>query len=724
MGWVAPDAELLTDAVAEALAALAPAEDAAADVLAAGAAVPPGADPPSVAAGAGPLRVPRRWEELLGDASVIGGRARWERRLRGLRHRLEQALAGQTDPEGATASGHRRELQELDALEGFALPLVAELDALPREATWGVWQTRLAALAARALRRPQRVHAVLAELAPMAEVGPVGLAELRLVLSRRLLELSLPPGRSRYGRVFVAPCEAARGLAFDVVCVPGLAEKLFPRPIGEDPILLDRQRRELSAGLATNEDRLARERLALRLAVGAARDRLLLSWPRIDLEKSRPRVASFYALEALRAGEGMLPGFDALEERAERATQARIGWPAPDRPEDAVDEAEHDLALLRRIFEGDPARSVGNARYLLDANPHLGRALRSRGRRWLRRWRGADGLVRPAEGARESIAPGAVAAIATHALSARSYSPTALQEFAACPYRFLLHAVHRLAPREMPRAIDEMDALQRGSLVHDVQFELFGALERESLLPVRPAGLSRARELLDETLDRVAERFRDELAPAIERVWADGMAGVRADLREWLRRASEDESGFVPWRFELAFGLPGRHMRDPHSSPDPVQLDCGIRLRGSIDLVERRADGALRATDHKTGRERMAQGEVLAGGNALQPVLYALALEKLFPDAGALSGRLDYCTAAGGFREAIVPLDASARAGADRVAHAIGAALAMPFLPAAPAEGACRFCDYAEVCGPYEEIRTRRKSQQELAELLQLRELR
>jgi hypothetical protein len=55
------------------------------------------------------------------------------------------------------------------------------------------------------------------------------------------------------------------------------------------------------------------------------------------------------------------------------------------------------------------------------------------------------------------------------------------------------------------------------------------------------------------------------------------------------------------------------------------------------------------------------------------------------------------------------------------VARVIGAALAVPFLPAAPAEGACRFCDYADVCGPYEEIRTRRKSQQELAPLLRLR---
>jgi len=716
--WVAPDAELVPEAVASALAAAEPDADADEERE-----PPLPHDPELAPVRAGSLRAPRRWEALIVDAAVIGGLARWERRLAGLHAELAARLAEESDDEAA-ALRRRRDLADLDALRAFALPLVAELDALPRAARWGEWQQRLAALASRALRRPERVLAVLSELAPMAEVGPVALAEVQLVLGRRLLEVAIAPPASRYGRVFVAPCDAVRGLCFDVVCVPGLAEKLFPRPIVEDPMLLDPARRALDPGLATNDDRVMHERRALRLAVGAAQRRLVLSWPRLDLEKSRPRVASFYALEALRAGEGMPPGFAPLEARAERAAEARVGWPAPERPEDAIDEAEHDLALLRQLFQLEPERSVGAARYLLEANPCLGRALRFRARRWISRWTGADGLVRPGEGARESIAEGALAAIQEHALAARSYSPTALQHFAACPYRFLLQAVHRLAPREEPQAIDELDPLQRGALVHDVHFELFGELAREGLLPVDAARLPRAREILDAVLDRVALRHRDELAPAIERVWQDGVASVRADLREWLRRASEDRSGFVPWRFELAFGLAERHARDPHSRPEPVPLECGIRLRGSIDLVERRADGLLRATDHKTGRERVAPGEVVKGGEALQPVLYALAVEKLFPEAPVEGGRLYYCTAAGRFAEVAVPLDEAARASAERVARVIEGALAEPFLPAAPAEGACRFCDYADVCGPYEELRTRRKSRAELAPLLGLRGLR
>ena len=150
---------------------------------------------------------------------------------------------------------------------------------------------------------------------------------------------------------------------------------------------------------------------------------------------------------------------------------------------------------------------------------------------------------------------------------------------------------------------------------------------------------------------------------------------MRADLREWLRRASEDDSGFVPWRFELSFGLPSDRDADPASQAAPVTIDAGLCLRGSIDLVERAGDGRLRVTDHKTGKERFEPGAVVDGGRTLQPVLYALAVEKLFPGSPVDSGRLYYCTSAGGFAEREVELERAARAAARTVAETIGAAL-------------------------------------------------
>jgi ATP-dependent helicase/nuclease subunit B len=703
--WIAPDRELVPLFAPEAASEQGrPAES---DDAAAAADGAPVTD--------GQLRAPRRWERLLVEAAVIGGGDRWRRRIEGLANELRRRRSelGEVDETQAASLG--RALDDLAALAGYALPLIDALDGLPTAAPWGEWLDQLGALATRALKQPDRVLAVLAELTPMAPVGPVRLDEVLLALEHLLLEVAVAPPPQRYGKVFVGPIGAARGLSFDAVFVPGLAERMFPRKIVEEPILLDALRKQIGGGLTINRDRLGSERLALALAVGAAETRICFSYSRLDLDQARPRVPSFYALEALRATEGRLPDFGELARRAETATTARLGWPAPPNPADAVESAEYDLAVLDRLVV-DPEGSGGAARYLVTANPYLGRALRTRYQRWGRAWTSADGLIARSEAVR--------AIMARHAFGARSYSPTSLQNYPPCPYRFFLRAIQGLSPRDVPEAIDELDPLQRGSLIHDVQFELFARLQGQGLLPVRPNNLERARRELDAVLAEVSARYHDELAPAIGRVWADGIAAIHADLREWMRRASEDDSGYVPWHFELGFGVEGRSgaHADPESVAGAVELACGIQLRGSIDLVERHASGLARVTDHKTGKYTGKRDQLIAGGRVLQPLFYALAAEKLISDqAKVSSGRLYFCTSAGGFAELVVPLDDRARTAAVQVAKTIGEAVALPFLPAAPAKDECALCDYRPVCGPHEERRLARKAKK-LEALLALRE--
>ena len=686
--WVPPEEELLPSALARALD----------DELAVDPVVPGGGAAPG-----GTLRAPWRWERLLVEAAVIGGRDRWQRRLDGLEASLR---LGDHDDNRA------RRLADLEHLRRFALPLLDELAALPERATWGDWLTRLSALATRALRRPDRVLAVLAALVPMTEVGPVELREVELVLHARLTELAVRPTGRRYGKVLVAPIDSVRGLAFDVVFAPGLAERMFPKKIAEDPLLIDNVRRVL--GIETRDDRLDDERLALRLAVGAATTRVVWSYPRIDLDQGRPRVPSFYGLEVLEAAEGALPGFDDLGKRADVTGAARIGWPAPADSALAIDEAEHDLAVLDGLLRGHAP--MGAAHYLLGANPHLARALRSRARRWeIKAWKPADGFIVTTDEART--------ALAAHAPTARSFSPTALEQLAACPLRFVFRTILRLEPREVPEPVESLGPLERGSLVHEVQFELLGELRDAGALPVRAATLDAARDRLDIVLDRVAAKYRDELFPAIERVWNDGIASIRADLREWLRRLA-GEIDWTPHRFELAFGLDDEAGRDPASVTEPVRIDAGLALRGSIDLVELRGDGALRATDHKTGKVRVDAGSVISGGRSLQPVLYALVLEKMFPGVVVAGGRLDYGTTRGDFQSVTVALDDEARAAAAVLAETLAHHLHDGFFPAAPDEGECRYCDFRPLCGPYEEQRSRNKDRSKLVQLTKLRETR
>lgn len=660
----------------------------------------------------GTLRAPWRWERLIVDAAVIGGGDRWRRRLDGLDRRIARQLED-LDVDDPKREWLDRERLDLGHLARFALPLIDALHELPREATWGEWTDHLERLARRSLREPARVLAVLRELGPMAPVGPVGLTEVQLVLARRLSEMVREPSGSAAGKLFVGSTSEARGLSFDVVFAPGLVERVFPRKVNEDPIALDDARAKLSGELATTQTRVEQERLALRLAIGAAERRLVLSYPRLDTERGRPRVPSFYALEVLRAIEGTLPSYEELARRAEAAGAARMAWPAPRDPKDAIDDAEYDLAVLHSLLD-TPQRAAGATRYLIEANPHVANALRARHARWSQeKWTGWDGLVNPSEEA--------AAALAAHALDKRPYSATALEQLAQCPYRFYLRSVVRLASAETPEALEELDPLSRGRLIHAVQFALLARLSAEGALPVTEASLPAARRALEEVAEEVTAHFKEELAPAIERVFDDAVDDAKTDLAEWLLRMSEDPE-WVPVGFELSFGLPIDAEHDRASVAEPVTLEEGITLRGSIDLVEQRG-GTLRATDHKTGAYPTWPGGLIRGGKSLQPVLYARVLETLHPDREVAGGRLYYCTSRGHFEERHVPLSKEARAAVAVVAGAVKESIDTRFLPALPEDGACERCDYRCVCGPAEPRRVARKQRKGTGPVRRLRKL-
>jgi ATP-dependent helicase/DNAse subunit B len=312
-------------------------------------------------------------------------------------------------------------------------------------------------------------------------------------------------------------------------------------------------------------------------------------------------------------------------------------------------------------------------------------------------------------------------ALAAQRLTARSYSLSALQRFSACPYQFVLGAFYRLQPVELPEPLQRLDPLTRGSLFHEIQARFFRALKERQALPVTAERVEEAGAVLDTTIDIVAARAYDELAPAVDRVWNDEIASIRRDLHGWLQCLARDGEEWLPEYFEFGFGsVPGE--RDASSVHDEVTLPGGFKLRGAIDLIEEhRAKKVLRVTDHKTGRKPdKIEKVIVGGGGVLQPVLYAMAVEAAL-GRPVSHGRLFYCTSAGSYVEHPIPLNDTTRAAAFEVLEVIDRAVASGFLAATPTEEACGRCDYRPVCGPDMFRRTRRKPQDRIADLIALR---
>ena len=671
---------------------------------------------------AGMLRAPWKWEELVVESAVVGGRTRadggqrWRRRLDGLAadYRLRIDALKREEPESARIRRFERDLTNLRHLREFALPIVDDMAAWPDRATWGEWLDRAQRLARQVIRRPDRVLETLASLRPMAEVGPVSIEEVRDVLRDRLIVLDWEPPFRRYGRVYVGTPHQARGRTFRVAFVPGLAERVVPQRPHEDPLLLD-ERRAALGGLADQDDRKNAERLLLKLSIGAATERVYLSYPRLDVAETRVRVPSFYALDVVRAITGAVPDHRQLARDAAEEAGASLAWPAPKDPARAIDDLEHDLASLKPLLESrDPASVRGHAHYLLQLNESLRRSVISRWTRGRKAWAQADGLVR--------VTPAISRALEKERLGNRPYSLSALQRFSSCPYQFLLATIYRLEPRDEPEPLLRLDPLTRGSLFHRAQAEFYRAMEKAGALPVAPGHVAEACRAVDAALDRVAAEYEEQLAPAIPRVWQDEINELRRDLGIWVQKMADDPS-WVPAYFEFSFGLSDAG-RDERSLKDPVTIDGRFVLRGSVDLIERSADGeTLRVTDHKTGKNRAKDGLIVGGGGTLQPVLYSAAIEQGLGRKVA-EGRLYFCTTAGGFTNHPIAIDDYNRSQGLQVLAIIDRSIEQGFLAAAPAERACTWCDFRPVCGPREEERVAHKNRDRLADLEALRSMR
>jgi ATP-dependent helicase/nuclease subunit B len=675
---------------------------------------PPAAEAPVRRA----LRAPWKWERLLAESHVVAGEDRWARRLNGLVQEcaLQQRELARTEPESPQIDHLARKADDIRQLASFAQPIMRTLAAWPEQARWTDWLDAFEALAPRVLRRPDRVLRVLADLRPMGEVGPVALDEAARVLADRLASIDADPPLRRYGRVLIASPSQLRGRAFDVVFIPALAERMFPGKPREDPLLLDDARGQLDPHLPRQAERAELEKLQLRLAVGAARSRLYVSFPTIEVAEGRPRVPSLYALEVWRAMTGRVPSADELQHAAARASQATLAWPAPGDRDEAIDPLEHDLSTLRSLAGEPDDRARGRAQYMLQLNECLQRSVRERFMRGRKPWSHWDGIAAATDRTRPMLAG--------HRLGARRYSLSALQKYAVCPYQFLLGAIYRIRPAEDLEPLHRMDPLTRGSLFHAMQTAFYRHLQAERSLPVGAATRDRALAVLDESVKEIAAEHYELLAPAVDRVWHDEIAAIRRDLRLWVDEIARAGGEWIPMRFEWAFGYrDGGALavgRDPDSRPEPVTIG-GFELHGSIDLVEERAGtGELRVTDHKTGRYRGKDHMIVGGGAVLQPVLYSLALEQA-TGRPVVEGRLYYATTAGGYREVRIPLTPQARRMGVEVLEIIDRGIEAGFLAPAPAERACTWCDFRPVCGPDAERRLTRKSPEPLADLLALR---
>ena len=219
------------------------------------------------------------------------------------------------------------------------------------------------------------------------------------------------------------------------------------------------------------------------------------------------------------------------------------------------------------------------------------------------------------------------------AIGTRDYpiSPSALETWATCPYKFFLNRILGIAaPPEEEE--DEMSASERGSLVHKIleRFVREGNQTDTDLLELAEAEFAIAEERGVTGYPLLWDMAKEDIRA--------GLQSFMAAETEWLADAAAEASA------EDSFGR-GTEIGEVSVAID----DLGeIWFRGKIDRIDVVGD-EVRVRDFKTGKPEPyfdgARGRkadrTLANGRAMQLPVYVAAARKKYPDpAVQISGLL------------------------------------------------------------------------------------
>jgi ATP-dependent helicase/DNAse subunit B len=422
------------------------------------------------------------------------------------------------------------------------------------------------------------------------------------------------------GRVRVLSAPLARGLQAPYVFVMGLGERSFPR-LAPDETLFDEQERQAlrQAGLAfpSLTDLMPDEMLLFYRLVTSARRQLVLSYPAVDERGQALLPCSFLstlrdcfepgAIPLLRR-RMLIEGFD--RDLPLSAAEARVRA-ASDVASGQVDPSILDARWpLRREVAANLKAAAEVARQRFEQPEHSP----------------YDGLLRD---------PAVIAEAARLFTPERVLSPTALESYVACPFRFFLGNVLHLQPLDEPS--EEIESTERGLAFHRALSRLHRHL--------RDRGIHRPEEVVDDhllaRLDEAVRECASRTSPAGQVLWElEGKRLKRLALRyrghwqkflaPWLQRKVEPR----PEWFEVSFGLPpaeGETVYDPLV----IRLDgLEVRISGRIDRVDiaELPDGSglgFWIIDYKTGNPAAYTGSDLREFRKLQLTLYALAVEQV-----------------------------------------------------------------------------------------------
>ncbi|MDE0196736.1 MAG: PD-(D/E)XK nuclease family protein [Caldilineaceae bacterium] len=667
---------------------------------------------------------PSRWDAISREAGVVAGIEQWRDRLASYAASQQRTTTRQDED---LSAGREKELTqstaEAWALRSFMLRLHDTLNHAQDSRTWTAfvnWAGEIIDLYLDEASLPfveqenlDTLTAALQELANLDEVEEdADLDAFRVALDETLNRPAARAGALGEG-LLVGPVRIAAGLRFDKVYLVGMVEGLVPAQPPDDPLLPQSEREK--TGLLFHST--AAERYDYLAAAAAGRTRVL-TFARGNNIAMREQHPSRWFLEEA-AGLYGSPVYPSMLSNPRELAQLReqpwfeevvsaqhgINTLSATQPADIHDYDLHRLSQWRQ------AGNAIDAHHLAQSEAVLSRALamqRARNAQPLTRW---DGDLSPA------ISPSGRIGLSNRDF----FSPTRLQTWATCPFRYFLSNVLGIAAPEQPEELATISALERGSLLHAILERFIQEAQEQGAIPPpdQPWTDDHRRQLFK----IAAEEFRKAEQRGVTGkplLWELVRDQIISDLEKFLKEDAKlrKKHGVSPHAVESSFGFAGNEDETPLQSVEWSSARTGtLRFRGFIDRIDISPSGdTALVLDYKSGGTSSYANmnkDPLQRGKLLQLPVYGLAARHLLGAGIDIKVAYWFVTEKGKFTTR-PPTPKTLEEMLDAFSDVVGTitdGIGAGLFPANPGNDGnnCRYCEFKHLCPTRREWHWRRK---------------